>query len=86
MSTYVIGYCDSDWFPEFFTHTDNQELLDDYCDLQLSAPSEDAVHAYSLLTDEHQLQGLTFVPEELLQSFVHSLSDQYEYLAAGDYF
>ncbi len=78
MATYVIGQCDSGWFPEYFTETDNEDLLDEYCDLQYGHRSEDAVHAYERLSDDDVLDitDIQYVSEGVLQQFVEHLRNQ----------
>ena len=85
MSTYVLGHCNTGWFPEFFTRTENQELLDEYCDLQELQASDDAVPAYELITDEHQLDGLRYVSEEALDGFVQYLREQFDFSHTNGY-
>ena len=86
MSTYILGSCDSGWFPECFTRTDDEKLLDEYCDLQLNQISEDAVHAYELVSEDHPVNDLPFISEDKLQGFVEHLRDQFKpYVAYIDF-
>lgn len=78
MSKYILGSCDTGWFPEYFTDTDDEELLDEYCDLQLhQGRSPDAVHAYELVSEDHPVNDLRFVSEQQIQNFVEYLRSQF---------
>ena len=83
MSTYILGTCDTGWYPEFFTQTEDEVLLDDYCELQEIQYESDAVPAYELVSEDHPVNDLMFVPEETLKGFVQSLRNHFNQYVPG---
>ena len=67
MSTYIVGYIQDGFHPQFATAVNDDRVLEDFCDLQIT--EGDGVYYFEQV-DPEQTEGLDYIDYSMLRDFV----------------